>query len=231
MEYSEIVAWYIAFLFSTTLHEAAHAWAAYRMGDNTAYLAGQVSLNPLPHIKREFFGTVIVPIASFFLGGWMIGWASTPYDPNWAYRYPKKSALMSIAGPASNLLILLVSVSLIHLGIALGYFYSPETIDISNVVAANNAGIPTILAKFLSIFFSLNLILFVFNLMPLPPLDGSGILPLLLSEEKGRKYMELVSKGGLAFFGIIIAWKLFGLIYWKFFLFAINLIYPESNYQ
>ena len=66
------------------------------MGDDTAYRSGQVSLNPIPHIKREPFGTVVVPLLSFAAGGWMIGWASTPYNPQWAHDYPKKAASNSI---------------------------------------------------------------------------------------------------------------------------------------
>ena len=75
------IAWYFIFVFSTTLHEAAHAFLAYKLGDRTAYLGGQLSLNPIPHIRREPIGMVIIPIITFVLGGWMIGWASVPFDP------------------------------------------------------------------------------------------------------------------------------------------------------
>jgi hypothetical protein len=84
--------WYFAFLFSITAHEAAHAWAAHRGGDPTAYLGGQVSLSPLPHIRREPLGTVLVPLFSFFARGWMWGWASASYDPLWVRRYPRRAA-------------------------------------------------------------------------------------------------------------------------------------------
>ena len=85
MDLGVAVIWYVALLFSLTLHEASHAWAAMKGGDRTAYHGGQVSLDPMPHIRREPFGTVVVPLLSFALSGWMIGWASTPYDPRWAY--------------------------------------------------------------------------------------------------------------------------------------------------
>src|SRR6476659_583779 len=101
--------WCVAFIFSTTLHEAGHALAALKLGDPTAYEGGQVSLNPWPHIRREPLGMVIVPIASFALNGWMMGWASAPFDPEWAHRYPKRAALMAAAGPAANLLLVLLS--------------------------------------------------------------------------------------------------------------------------
>src|SRR3954463_846660 len=94
--------WYVTFLLSTTCHEAAHAWAAKLGGDLTAFHGGQVTLNPVPHIKREPFGLVLIPILSFFMGGAMLGWASAPYDPLWSRRYPKRAAWMSLAGPAAN---------------------------------------------------------------------------------------------------------------------------------
>jgi len=75
------VIWYIVFLFSTTCHEGAHALIARIGGDSTAFHGGQVTLNPWPHIRREPFGLVVVPILSYFVAHWMIGWASAPYDP------------------------------------------------------------------------------------------------------------------------------------------------------
>jgi Zn-dependent protease len=231
MDYSESVVWYVVFLFSTTVHEAAHAWSAHKMGDNTAYYEGQVSLNPIPHIKREPIGTVVVPIISYLVGGWMFGWASTPYNPNWAYEYPKKSAAMSVAGPISNFILIISSALAIHIGIWLGYFYSPDTVNISTIVSSYEPGLLTIIAKILSILYSLNLILFIFNLIPLPPLDGSGILPLYLADDKGRRYLEFVKNPAFSLIGIFIAWKIFDLIHWDFFLIFINLLYPGSYYK
>jgi hypothetical protein len=84
------VIWYIVFLFSTTCHEGAHALVAKLGGDTTAFEGGQVSLNPLPHIRREPFGLVVVPIFSYIAAHWMIGWASAPYNPEWQQRYPRR---------------------------------------------------------------------------------------------------------------------------------------------
>jgi hypothetical protein len=92
--------WFLVFIFSTSWHEAAHAWVAHKLGDSTAYEGGQVSLDPTPHIRREPIGMVVVPIISYLIGGWMIGWASAPYDPRWANQYPRRAALMALAGPA-----------------------------------------------------------------------------------------------------------------------------------
>ena len=84
--------YYVVFLFSTTLHEAAHAWAAFRGGDPTAYHGGQVSLDPRAHMRREPFGMVALPLISIVLSGWPFGFASAPYDRRWAMRHPKRAA-------------------------------------------------------------------------------------------------------------------------------------------
>ena len=99
--------WFLAFLFSTTVHEAMHALAALKGGDPTAYHGGQVSLSPIPHIRREPIGMLVVPLLTALTQGWAIGWASTPYDTRWAAQYPKRAALMAAAGPAGNLSIAL----------------------------------------------------------------------------------------------------------------------------
>jgi hypothetical protein len=91
--------WFVAFLASTTVHEAMHAWAAWKGGDPTAYHGGQVSLSPLPHIRREPIGMVVVPLLTAPTQGWAMGWASAPYDPFWAARHPRRAALMAFAGP------------------------------------------------------------------------------------------------------------------------------------
>ncbi len=223
--------WYLAFLFSVVAHEASHAFAAMRLGDNTAYEGGQVTLDPRPHIKREPFGTVVVPIFSFLAGGWMIGWASAPYDPVWARNYPRRSAAMALAGPLSNLVIVIVSGVLIHVGIALELFHAPSRISISHVVAANQEGILSGVAALLSILFSLNTLLFIFNLIPIPPLDGSGMIPFFLSKEKAVYYMDFLHNGQIAFFGILIAWKVFDLIFDPIHLTFINLLYPGLGYH
>src|SRR6185503_4111775 len=97
--------YYVAFLFSATAHEAAHAWAAKLGGDLTAYHGGQVSLDPRPHIRREPVGMVVLPILSTILSGWPLGFASAPYDPHWALRHPRRAGWMAVAGPAANILI------------------------------------------------------------------------------------------------------------------------------
>ena len=120
--------WYVAFLFSTTCHEAAHALIAKWGGDMTAAEGGQVTLNPIPHIRRSPFGMVVMPILSFALGGWMIGWASAPFDPNWERSHPRRAARMALGGPAANFTIMLLAAIAIRAGLMLGYFAVPLSI-------------------------------------------------------------------------------------------------------
>src|ERR1700760_2821763 len=100
--------YYIVFLFSTTCHEASHALVAKWGGDATAALNGQVTLNPFPHIRREPWGMVVIPLIAFLFMGQMIGWASAPFDPAWERRYPKRAALMALAGPATNFILMFI---------------------------------------------------------------------------------------------------------------------------
>lgn len=219
--------WYAAFVFSTTLHEAGHAWAALRLGDPTAYHGGQVSLNPLPHIAREPFGMVIVPILSFalFSQGWMIGWASAPYDPRWADRYPKRAALMALAGPAANLVLVVLSGLAIRAGIATGYFAPDPGLEQLHALVQPAAAGGEAAAAFVSILFMLNLILFVFNLFPMPPLDGSGALPLVMSDRLAIRYREALRHPGISMAGLLFAWLVFGWIFWPIAAFALAILF------
>ena len=114
--------WFVAFLLSTTVHEAMHAWVAWRGGDPTAYHGGQVSLSPVPHIRREPIGMLVVPLLTALTQGWAMGWASAPYDPNWAARHPRRAAIMAAAGPAGNFLLALGAFALLKAGLIAGFF-------------------------------------------------------------------------------------------------------------
>ncbi len=228
----EALVYYVVFLFSTTLHEAAHAWAAKRGGDLTAYHGGQVSIDPIPHIRREPFGMVVLPVISVLLSGWPFGFASAPYDPNWARRYPRRAAWMALAGPGANLLLIIIAAVLINVGVALDVFYSPERISFGHVTSASGGGFMGSIALLLGVFFSLNLVLLILNMLPIPPLDGSGALPLLLSPEATRRYQDFVwGQRGLAWIGIIVAWQVFDYLFNPLFLAAVNLLYPGVSYQ
>jgi len=200
--------WLAAFLLSLTCHEAAHALVGRLGGDSTA--AAQVTLDPLPHIRREPFGALVVPILSFLLqgGGWMIGWASAPYDPAWASRHPRRAAGMAAAGPTANFVLVLLAAFALRVGIANGYFSLPSGAVTLETLAVAPSGLAEGLALFFSVLFSINLILGCFNLIPLPPLDGYAIVPLILNDSMRDKWFRLFSGGG-ALMGLIIAWVLF----------------------
>src|SRR5436190_2148724 len=176
------VTWYAVFLLSTTCHEAAHALAAKLGGDLTAFHGGQVSLVPVPHIRREPFGMVLFPILSYIVGGWMMGWASAPYDPTWAERHPRHAAWMSLAGPGANLTLTILAGLAIHVGLWMGVFTHPDSITFTRIVEGVRPGAVEGAATLLSVMFSLNLLLGTFNLLPVPPLDGFGCVGLFLEK-------------------------------------------------
>lgn len=219
------VIWYFVFVGSTVLHEAAHAFAGYFFGDHTALHHGLTTLDPIPHIRRSPFGMVVVPLLSFVGAGWMIGWASTPYDPYWAQRYPKQAALMSLAGPAANLLLVIIAGILIHIGIAAKFFYQPDLIGFINVVEAYKNGLPTGLAVLVSVLFSLNVVLLIFNLIPIPPLDGTAIPEFILKGESLIRYRTLVQNPTLQMFGIFIAWTIMNVIIGPVYKLALKALY------
>ncbi len=195
--------YYAVFLFSTTCHEAAHALVAKLGGDNTADLGGQVSLNPIPHIRRSPYGMVVFPLLSFFLlNGGMIGFASAPYDPNWASRHPHRAALMALAGPATNFTLMLLGAFGLRAGAAFHFIQWDSY--------SGPHGFPAIL---LFVLFSLNLLLGVFNLLPVPPLDGSSVIMLLMSENRARGYIDWIRGGTFAMPGILVSLIIFRYIF------------------
>jgi Zn-dependent protease len=218
--------WYVVFLLSVTCHEAAHAFAAYRGGDSTAYLGGQVSLNPIPHIRREFTGTILVPLISFVYMGWMMGWASAPYDPFWEDRHPKRAAVMAAAGPLANLALAVLGFGVLKLGIRSGLWIQPGEIRIDRlvVVASEQAAMWDGVGRLCSVVLTLNLVLFLFNLLPLPPMDGASVVAGFL-----RPFRELRDRmrsnpiAGLA--GLVLAWYGFGYVFWPMYSTVLGWLY------
>ena len=225
------VMWYVVFLLSTTCHEAAHAFAAKLGGDLTAFHGGQVSLDPIPHIRREPFGMVIFPILSYWVGGWMMGWASAPYDPFWAQRHPRRAAWMSLAGPAANLTLTILAAAGIHAGLAMGAFAHPDSANFTHIVVAAKPGAAEGAATLLSVIFSLNLLLGTFNLLPLPPLDGFGAVGLLLPEKAAERFQGLALQiRGYSMIGLLVAWQIFDPIFGPIFTLALKALYPGYGY-
>jgi Zn-dependent protease len=221
---------YVVFLLSTTFHEASHAFTAKLGGDPTAFHGGQVTLNPLPHIRREPFGMVVVPLLGILTGGGIIGWASAPYDPNWQLRHPKRAALMSLAGPGANFTLVILAAVAMHAGMFAGVFQPATRLSSTHLVGAAVPGVWEGVAVFVSVLFSLNLLLGLFNLLPFPPLDGFTAVGLLLPEGAARRYIRFgYSLGAFSFLGLLVAWRLFGYLYRPLLMASIYLIYPGSR--
>lgn len=190
----------IILIISVVIHEVSHGYAAYLMGDSTAKNAGRLTLNPLAHL--DFVGSVIVPLfLALTPGNLMFGWAKpVPYNPYNLKNQKYGSALVAMAGPLSNLLVALVFGLIIRFGVT-----SFGLVDI------NFIGIIGMIVK-------INLVLAIFNLIPIPPLDGSKILFTFLPYHlKGvRQTIERYSLFILLFF-IFFLWQfLFPLILFVF---------------
>jgi Zn-dependent protease len=230
----EFVVWFVVFLFTLTVHEACHSLAAWLGGDRTAREGGQLTLNPWPHIRREPLGTVVVPILTFISSGWMMGWASTPFDPEWGRRHPKRMAAMSAAGPAGNLLIAIVSFLVLKGLLASGRVVPPDTIDFHRLVEPRlgtpEGSVLHPLAFLLSVALSLNVLLFLFNLLPLPPLDGAGILQGLLPDSYGRFVDGLRRNPMMSLVGLLIAWQVLDALYQPAFAILFRLLHPGVTY-
>jgi len=209
--------WFVAFLFSTTCHEAAHALVAKIGGDETAALGGQVSLNPVPHIQREPWGMVVIPILSFLFTRRVIGWASAPFDPLWERRHPRRSAWMALAGPATNFTLMLLAVAGLRAGSAFGWLHYDAS-----------TGRPDFATVTLSIFFALNLLLGTFNLLPVPPLDGSTGIMVFMSEARAQRYLDWLRGSSYAMLGLLVAILFFQYFYRYVEVFARNLLLPGS---
>jgi Zn-dependent protease len=230
-ELADALTYFVVFLFSTTLHEAAHAWVALKGGDATAYHGGQVSLDPRPHIRRHPFGMVVLPLLSAVMTGWPLGFASAPYDPEWALKYPRRAAIMALAGPVANLLLATIAAVALRIGESRGVFFAPDHIQFGRIAGTDLGGGWEIAAHYLGILFSMNLLLFFFNMLPFVPLDGSAVITLLMSEKTTRRYQEFLwSTPMLAWIGMMIAWQLADVVFNPVFVAAVSLIYPNVRY-
>lgn len=165
---------FVLLIFSLSVHECAHAWMASRLGDQTARLQGRVTLNPMYH--ADPFGTLLLPALMIFgpllgggmMGGFLFGWAKpTPVITRNFKKIVRDDVLTTLAGPVSNLLLALVGFAgLVLIIVSQGYLPQGQTLG-SNVEA---------LSLLCELAITVNLALFFFNLLPLPPLDGSRIL-------------------------------------------------------
>jgi len=184
--------WIIPVLLAVTLHEAAHGWAAWHLGDDTAKTLGRVSFNPLRHIDN--FGTIILPAMLLLMRSpFLFGWAKpVPVNFN-RLRYPRRGmVLVAAAGPGANVLLAFVSALLLHVAPLLPHL--AELWVASNLVNSIN----------------LNAILAVFNMLPLPPLDGGRVAVGLLPDALARPLAKLERYGMFILIGLIFLLPLLG---------------------
>jgi len=182
-------------LFALSLHEAAHGWMASRLGDQTARMLGRITLNPLPHI--DMVGTILVPALSVFAGWPLIGWAKpTPVNTRNFKNFVRDDVMTTLAGPGSNLLMAVAAlVALLVLKLVSAHTVVAAIVSVQMGVADAGvvSGSPVVFPLALLLYYavSLNLLLVAFNLLPLPPLDGSHLLRHMLPYNWLRIYDSL----------------------------------------
>ncbi len=204
---------YFVLLFAITIHESAHGWAALKMGDPTAHNLGRITLNPLPHIDP--IGTILLPLIMMFTGIPFFGWAKpVPVNPLNLRNPRRDNLLISAAGPLSNL----TAAAFFLIGIIILKFFSPNLSYFFRSLLIGGpgfgGGFQPLQGLALILFYGalINALLAIFNLIPVPPLDGSGVLMGFLSDEAAEKYDRIRPFGFL----IIIALLFLG---------ALNLIF------
>lgn len=190
---------FVVLLVSLSIHEAAHAWSADRLGDNTARLLGRVSVNPLVHIDP--IGTLLFPLLAMVSGLPLIGWAKpVPVNVrNLGSDWRKKYMMIAAAGPASNLVIAVGAALVFHLMPSGGY--DGEAIASGSLVTRTLLSLAT-----------LNVLLAVFNMIPIPPLDGGNVLSGLLTGPAAAILDRLRPYGFIILYGLLLTGLLWTLV-------------------
>ena len=187
---AQIFIQFAVLLFSLTIHEMAHAWTADRLGDPTARLLGRVSFNPIVH--ADLVGTVIFPLIALFGNVPLLGWAKPVPVNIRQLRQPRRDyMLVAAAGPASNLVLAIVSA------------FALAALPISPVVLGE-ANVSAPLASFLSMAVNLNILLAVFNMLPIPPLDGGNVLSGLLPPKSASFLNQMRPYGFMLLYALIL---------------------------
>jgi len=195
----------VVLIFAFSVHESAHAWAAYRLGDPTAYMLGRVTLNPIKHIDP--WGSIVMPALALFYGFPLLGWAKPcPVTLRNFRKVKRDDILTTFAGPASNLLMALIALlALIALKHTLGEDAVFSAMDLTNPAYRNQVdttNLPTLFPLAVLLYYAIltNVLLFVFNLIPIPPLDGSRIIRYYLPYKVAQVYDQIGSYGMILIF-------------------------------
>ena len=192
-------------LFAMVLHEYAHGWTAEKCGDQTAKLQGRLTINPLAHIDP--FGTILVPLICLLLpGGFFIGWAKpVPIDPRNMYNPRRDMALVAAAGPGMNLILAVASALFLALLVTLEPTLSlrqQADTDPSSSLVTTMVLRPIAIMALYSVI--INVLLALFNLIPIPPLDGGRILTCLLPSKPAMTLMRMEPYGMMILVGLIV---------------------------
>jgi Zn-dependent protease len=203
---------YVIFLFSVTLHEYGHARVGHFFGSRLATDEGLVTLDPIPHIRRSPVGMVVMPVVSVFLFNWTwpMGWASVPYDPYWGQRHPQQKAWMSLAGPGANFLLALLALIAIHVLIGSGQLVPAPGPSLSHLLDAadgESRSVMGALAFGLPTLMFLNIMLGMFNMLPIPPLDGASVVEGFFPNQLSRLYSKLQEQPLIGLVLFVIAFK------------------------
>jgi Zn-dependent protease len=193
LDVGQIIIWFVVFLLSLTVHECAHAWAAERAGDQTGRYLGRVTLNPIPHI--DVFGTILFPLISITTGGWMFGWAKpVPFNPLNLRDRRTGEITIALAGPLSNIALAVLFIILYK-----GLFQpaSPAYTMMGDFLQP--------IHSMIQVGIYLNIILAVFNLIPIPPLDGHHVLRNLLPESLAERYAQIPDWMGFMLLFLLIS--------------------------
>ncbi len=191
----------LVLVFSLTVHESAHAWAADRLGDPTARLLGRVSLNPMVHVDP--IGTLLFPILGLISHLPIIGWAKPVPVATWRFAQPRRDYLMvAAAGPVSNLSIAFVAVMLFRMFPA---DIQQASLSVSPALRAAEAPVLLPLARLALSALEINLLLAIFNMLPIPPLDGSSVLAGVLPERLAAGLDRLRPYGFVLLYALLLS--------------------------
>jgi Zn-dependent protease len=206
-----LIIWFIVLLFSLSFHEAAHAWTSEKFGDDTGRLQGRITLNPIAHI--DLFGTVLFPIVSALSGIPLLGWAKPVQTNPLMWRDKTRANIMvSAAGPISNFILAIVAFIIIKSLIVSGFVYLNGGYYTLVMPLSEQAGFMAPLSVMLSVMLLLNIGLGVFNLIPVPPLDGSHVLEELLPHSMAEAYDQVRPYGFMLLY-LLMFLGVFGAIF------------------